>query len=280
MDSHSAEKKINSDKPTFQSQELGSTDIIEVELINPSGHRQEVHRNFSLSSTLALGIVSGNCWTALAGTLTVAISNGGPPGVIYEFIFATLMYAFISASIAELVSAMPSSGGVYHFASISGGRFGRLTGWFAGWWNFSAYQFGIPAVSGIAGKQLITMYGLFHPDYTPQAWHTFIGYNLVTWITCCVVLFFNRALPMIEKLSIVFVIGGVFVTIIVCAVMPYVNGKPYASHEFVWRNWENETGWTNNGFVFVAGCLNGAFVSVFHFIIPHRYETALTLYYH
>lgn len=76
MDSHSAEKIISSDKPTFQSQELASSEITEVELINPSGHRQEVHRNWSLWSALAVGIVSGNCWTALAGTLTVAISNG------------------------------------------------------------------------------------------------------------------------------------------------------------------------------------------------------------
>ncbi|KAL9040755.1 MAG: hypothetical protein Q9180_001721 [Flavoplaca navasiana] len=103
------------------------------------------------------------------------------------------------------------------------------------------------------------MYGLFHPEYEPQTWHALIGYLLVTWATCFVVLFFNRALPMIEKLSIVAVVGGVFVTIMVCAIMPSVKGKPYASNEFVWRKWENETGWTSNGFVFMAGCLNGAY---------------------
>ncbi|KAL8888042.1 MAG: hypothetical protein Q9215_004458 [Flavoplaca cf. flavocitrina] len=89
--------------------------------------------------------------------------------------------------------------------------------------------------------------------------HALIGYLLVTWATCFVVLFFNRALPMIEKLSVVVVVGGVFVTIMVCAIMPSVKGKPYASNEFVWRKWENETGWTSNGFVFMAGCLNGAY---------------------
>lgn len=74
--------------------------------------------------------------------------------MIYEFIFASLMYAFISASMAELASAMPSSGGVYHFASVCGGRFGRLTGWFAGWWNYCAYQFGTASMSAICGKQV------------------------------------------------------------------------------------------------------------------------------
>ncbi|KAL8646917.1 MAG: hypothetical protein Q9226_006655 [Calogaya cf. arnoldii] len=259
MDEHFPNEKLKDDKPVFQSEELGMASLDETECINPSGHRQEVYRNFSTWSVLAVGVVAGNCWTALAGTLTVAISNGGPPGVIYEFMFASLMYAFISASIAELASAMPSSGGVYHFASVCGGRFGRLTGWFAGWWNLCAYQFGVAAMSAICGKQLITMYGLFHPEYEPQTWHALIGYLLVTWATCFVVVFFNRALPVIEKMSIVIVVGGVFVTILVCAIMPSVRGKPYASNEFVWRKWENETGWTSNGFVFMAGCLNGAY---------------------
>ncbi|KAL8733709.1 MAG: hypothetical protein Q9166_001902 [cf. Caloplaca sp. 2 TL-2023] len=259
MNNYTTGKDSANDKTIFESQELGIVDFAEAEFINPSGHRQEVYRNFSIWSALSVGVVTGNCWTALAGSLTVAISNGGPPGVLFEFIVACVMYAFISTSIAELSSAMPSSGGVYHFASICGGRFGRLTGWFAGWWNYCAYQFGTASMSAIVGKQLVTMYGLFHPDYEPQTWHAFIGYLVVTWATCCVVLFFNRALPLIQKASMFLVIAGVFVTITVCAIMPKANGKPYASNNFVWRDWVNETGWSSNGFVFVAGMLNGAY---------------------
>lgn len=60
-------------------------------------------------------------------TQVVAIYNGGPPGVIYELcvsllhaqrlsahltrIAASVFYWLIAASIAELASAMPSSGG-------------------------------------------------------------------------------------------------------------------------------------------------------------------------
>ena len=78
---------------------------------------------------------------------------------------------------------------------------------------------------------------------------------------------------MTEKLSVVAVVGGVFVTIIVCAIMPSVKGKPYASNEFVWRKWENETGWTSNGFVFMAGCLNGAYVRTSHCIVGHPHTS-------
>ncbi len=79
---------------------LGST----VECINVGGHKQELDENFSLLSIIAVGTVNGNAWAYLGGSIvclslgidlternvltscyqTVAISNGGPPGVIYE----------------------------------------------------------------------------------------------------------------------------------------------------------------------------------------------------
>ena len=157
---------------------------------------------------------------------------------------------------------MPSSGGVYHFASVCGGqKYGRATGWFAGWWNFIGWIFATASISAIMGNQLVTMYGLFHPDFEPKAWHVFVCYVIVTWMGCCTILFFNRILPLIEKLSFSIVCGGAFFTVLVCAIMPKVNRVPYATNEFVWKSWSNETGWSSNGFVFMAGMLNGAFVS-------------------
>lgn len=54
------------------------------ELVNPSGHRQELERNFSLLSICAVAVTTGNTWIAQGGSVTTALSNGGPPGVIYE----------------------------------------------------------------------------------------------------------------------------------------------------------------------------------------------------
>ena len=54
------------------------------ELVNPSGHKQELERNFSLISICAVAVTTGNTWIAQGGSVTTALSNGGPPGVIYE----------------------------------------------------------------------------------------------------------------------------------------------------------------------------------------------------
>ncbi|MCJ1430043.1 hypothetical protein MMC29_007958 [Sticta canariensis] len=227
--------------------------------VNISGHRQELHRNFGLWSVCGVGIVTGNVWSALGGSIVVALYNGGPPGAIYELIAVAVFYAFISASLAELASAMPASSGVYHWAAIAAGRYGRACGFFAGWLNFLAWVVGAASISFIVGNQTVAMYAAFHDGFVVQRWHVFVSYLICTWISCATVLFANKALPLLVTLGMFCVVAGVVMTIIVCAVMPHVNGTPYASNAFVWKDWENETGYSSNGFVFLAGMLNGAY---------------------
>lgn len=72
-----------------------------------------------------------NAWVAFGGSITTAILNGGPPGIIYELLAACFYYGyvlysfhskqslssqpsrrrFIAASLAELASSIPSAGG-------------------------------------------------------------------------------------------------------------------------------------------------------------------------
>ncbi|KAJ3498644.1 hypothetical protein NLG97_g975 [Lecanicillium saksenae] len=229
------------------------------DVTNASGHKQEVERNFSLINICGIAVTTGNSWTAVGGSVAIAIYNGGPPGVIYEFIAVSIFYWLIAASIAELASALPSSSGVYHWASVNAGRYGRVFGWFAGWWNFFAWIFGAASISSIVAQQTVAMYSLFHPDFVARSWHIFISYMICTWICCLIVLFGNKALPVLGDVGLFFILAGVFITIIVCAVMPTVNHKPYASNAGVWKNWTNQTGYSSNGLVFVLGMLNGAF---------------------
>ncbi|PVH75333.1 amino acid transporter [Cadophora sp. DSE1049] len=241
-------------------------------LINASGHRQELDRNFRLIDICGMGITTGSTWTALGGSITVAIYNGGSPGVIYEFIAASVFYWFIAASIAELASAMPSSGGVYHFASVTAGRYGRICGWFAGWWNFLAWVLGFTGCCQILAAMVVSMYALFHPDHMIQRWQVFIAYQIILWSTCLVVLYLNRALPTLETIGGVLTVAGGIVTILVCAIMPHAKHSGYASSEFVWRDWVNSTGYSSNGFVFCLGMLNGAFTVGTPDVITHLAE--------
>lgn len=54
------------------------------ELVNASGHRQELERNFSLISICAVAVTTGNTWIAQGGSVVTALANGGLAGTIYE----------------------------------------------------------------------------------------------------------------------------------------------------------------------------------------------------
>jgi len=134
-----------------------------------------------------------------------------------------------------------------------------------------------PEHSGLAGsaqiiaEQTVSMYKAFHPEFTTQRWHVFLAYLVCTWVCCFVVLYLNRTLPMFATMDGVLVIVGVLITIIVCAVMPHFGGS-YATSEFVWREWQNTTGYESNGFVFLLGMLNGAFAVGTPDVVSHLAE--------
>jgi choline transport protein len=49
--------------------------------------------------------------------LVSEINAGGPGAVIYGFILVAILQSFLGASLAELVSAYPTEGGMYHVST-------------------------------------------------------------------------------------------------------------------------------------------------------------------
>ena len=72
------------------------------QVINVSGHPDQLQRQYGLLSVCGLALTVDNAWVAIGTSLTVAVNNGGPAGVIYAFVIAVFYYCFIAASIAEV----------------------------------------------------------------------------------------------------------------------------------------------------------------------------------
>ncbi|ORY16528.1 choline transport protein, partial [Clohesyomyces aquaticus] len=215
----------------------------------------QLTRQYGLFGICGLALNIDNAWIALGGSVTLAIANGGAPGVLYELIVACSYYGVVAACIAELASAIPSAGGVYHYASITPGiKYGRVLGFFAGSINFFGWLFDYAAITQIVANIFVQMYLIFHPDLIIEPWHTFVAYVLVTIVVACVCIFANRTIPTLQHVGLFIVVVGGFVTIVVLAAMP----KQHASNSFVWKDFENITGWPD-GVAFLTGVLNGAF---------------------
>ena len=224
-------------------------------VINASGHRDQLKRQYGLLSICGLALTIDNAWIAFGGSLSVAVLNGGPPGILYEFITACVYYAFIGASIAELASSIPSSGGVYHWASVTpGAKWGRMIGYFTGALNFFGWVFDLASIVSIPANVVVQMYAVFHPNFVIQPWHSYIAFVIITWLCTAFVIFCNRLIPYLQHAGLFLIIFGGLITVIVVAAMP----AQHASNAAVWKDFSNMTGWSN-GIAFLTGVLNGAF---------------------
>ena len=103
------------------------------------------------------------------------------------------------------------------------------------------------------------MYTLYHPNFTPERWQIFIAYLVIIWLDTAIVCFGQKYIAKFATVSGSLCLVLVFVTVLVCAIMPSQTGAGYASDSFVWTDWQNLTGWSSNGLVFLMGMINGAY---------------------
>lgn len=108
--------------------DLGDDDSSQMESM---GYRQELLRRMSGFSNYAMSL-SMIC--ILAGGITsfhLGLCASGGAGVVLGWPLMTLMALAFAATMGHLASAFPNAGGLYHWASILGGRgWGWITAWF------------------------------------------------------------------------------------------------------------------------------------------------------
>lgn len=104
----------------------------DVKVLHSMGYAQELERRMSQFSNFAVSfsiicILSGGINSlaqATSGAGGAAIGIGWPLGCFVSLVFAVAM--------AQISSAYPTAGGLYHWGSILGNRF---TGWLTAWFN-------------------------------------------------------------------------------------------------------------------------------------------------
>ena len=96
------------------------------------GYKQELNRSWSGFQNFA---ISFTIISILAGSFTTygqAWNNGGPVAISWGWPIISAFILIIGFCMAELVSAYPTAGGIYWWASRLGGP---VWGWFTGWFN-------------------------------------------------------------------------------------------------------------------------------------------------
>ena len=77
------------------------------------GRKQELRRNFKSLSILGLAATTMSTWVAMLLSSVFSLINGGLAGTIWIYVASWLMVFFVAASLAEMSSMAPHSGGQY-----------------------------------------------------------------------------------------------------------------------------------------------------------------------
>lgn len=107
------------------------------------GYAQQLLRDMGGFSNFAISFSIISILTGAVTLYGVGLNAGGPVVMGLGWPLVTLFVLMISASMAEMASAIPTSGALYHWASLLGGP-----GW--GWWTAMLNLIGLVAtVAGI-----------------------------------------------------------------------------------------------------------------------------------
>lgn len=94
------------------------------------GYAQELRRSMSAFGSFAISFSVISILTGAVSLYGYGLNHGGPIEMAIGWPLVTVMTLLVALSLAELASAYPTAGALYHWAAILGGRgWGWLTAW-------------------------------------------------------------------------------------------------------------------------------------------------------
>src|SRR3954467_7564093 len=189
------------------------------------GYSQALQRSWSSFSNFA---ISFTIISVLAGCFTTygqAWNNGGPIAISWGWPIICGLILLVAFSMAELVSAYPTAGGIYWWASEPGGK---AWGWFTGWFNLIGLV-GVVASVVYASAQfanaLLSLYGLDlgfmnFGDTAHVLGETFVLFLIFLAIHALINIYSSPLVARINNVSVGWHVIGVAVIIAILIIVP------------------------------------------------------------
>jgi amino acid transporter len=201
------------------------------------GYKQELSRNWSGFSNFA---ISFSIISILAGCFTsfgLGWNNGGPAAIAWGWPIISIFILVIGLCMSELVSAYPTSGGIYWWASKLGGV---KAGYYTGWLNL----IGLLAIVASVAYGAATFLDLTLDTYS-ASWAK--GYSLnrvfllfvgILILAALVNIFSSHLLAVINNISVWWHVAGSAIVVLILIFLPH----HHASVGAVFTHTVNNTG--------------------------------------
>jgi amino acid transporter len=217
------------------------TDVLRLQSL---GYKQELTRGFTYLTNYGISLSVISITSGLSSLFSYGMITGGPVVMIWGWLVVCFFTLFIVVGMAEICSAYPSSGGVYYWTGILvPQRHKALASWFTGWFNLIG-QFAITTAIDFSLAMLIVSFislSLNSP-WLPQSYHIVLihliiiishgicnslGIRFLSWLIC-ISTWWQLLAPAIVSIAL------------------FIGAKPgHQTIEFVFTEFKNETGWTN-----------------------------------
>lgn len=208
------------------------------------GYKQEFDRkwsgfhNFAISFSI-ISILSG-CFT----TFGQAWNNGGPIAISLGWPVIAALILIIGLCMSELVSAMPTAGGIYYWAFKLGKP---IHGWMTGWLNLIGLIAVTAAVDYGFATFFVTTANLFSDTFDPTNLSlVFIVFLITITLHIAMNVWGANIIHTLQTVNVWWHVGGVTAIIAILAFIP----TKHQTLSFVFTERINNSGFSPNSFWF------------------------------
>jgi amino acid permease (GABA permease) len=236
---------------------FSTTDDDDKELV-ALGYKPSFKREFSNLATISFAFsIMGLC-SSIATTFNTPLLLGGPASVTWCWILGACMCFTLGSSIAEIVSAYPTCGGLYTASAELVPKTHRArVGWLVGWLNILGQIAGISSTEfGLANMILAGVSIGKDSNFTITPGKTvglFAGLLIVHGLLNSLA---TRQLARLTKGFVFVNLGTTFIIIIVLLAMTPRSEMHLAKYVFGADGVVNQTGGWNTGIAFLFGLLS------------------------
>lgn len=246
---------MGSEKDTLEKLERGSiSGNKDAEILASMGYKQELKRNFSIMEVFGIGFSIMSLLPSITSTLSFSLP-AGPVGMTWGWLIPTFFILLVGLSMAEMGSALPTSGGLYYWTfKFYPKSIRRPLCFLAGYANTLGLIGGICAIDYGFSTMLLAVVGIAsNGSYSPTKYHTY-GVYVATIASHAVV--GAVATKIVSKLQLLCILLNMSVVIITCIALPIGKGSENLNPgSYVFGTMENLTTWPK-GWAFILSWLS------------------------
>lgn len=225
--------------------------------LSAMGYKSSLPRSLSFFSILGLSFAIMAVPFGESVTLSIGLTDGGPVTILYGWILVSIISTCIAASLAEICSVYPTSGGVYYWSAIlANERWSPVTSWITGWLGLVGNWTVTTSICFSGGQLILSGVGLWKEDYIPTPWQVVLVYWGVLILSLLTNIFAAKYLNSLNTLCVIWTSASVLIIMITVLVMSQ-NGR--RSPQYVFSEFDaSRSGWPS-GWAFFVGLLQSAY---------------------